>query len=200
MLRIMHIEEIAGRLLLLPELVQQQERRSADFARNVGQWLNSLETTFAANRLHEAGIIAVLRSGLVAVEQGHMPAGLEVRGRPSRLRILNAAASQALQRAAEVASNLIAQNQPRVAEGEHVAQQIVAVSTSRGIIPARERTENNTEYLRMIRRSLAAHSDLESAAVHLDGLVGPHDALVLIDRALAATSHEAPPTAGSSNG
>lgn len=199
MLRIMHIEEIAGRLLLLPDLIQQQERRSADFARNVGQWLKSLETIFAANRLHEAGIIAVLRSGLVAVEQGQVAAGLEFRGRPSRSRILNAAAAQALQRAADVASNMIAQNQARVAEGERVARQVVAVSMSRGLIPAREEKVNNTEYLRTLRRNLAAHADIEGAAVHLDGLVGPHDALILIDRALVATSPEAPITRASCN-
>jgi hypothetical protein len=184
----------------LPDLIRQQERRSVDFPRNAREWLKSLETMFAANRLHEAGIIAVLRSGLLAVEQGQVPAGLEFRGRPSRSRIANAAAAQALQRAADVVSNVIAQNQARVAEGERVARQIVAVSISRELIPAREGKENNTEYLRGLRRNLAAHVDLESAAVHLDSLVGPHDALVLIDRALLATSPEVPSTKASLNG
>lgn len=200
MLRIMHIEEIAGRLLLLPDLIGQQQRRSPDFARNAGEWLNSLETMLAANRLHEAGVIAVLRSGLVAVEQGQVPAGLEFRGSPSRSRLVNAAAAQALQRAADVASNIIAQNQARVSEGERVARQIVAVSTSRGLIPSFEGKGSNTEYLRALRRNFAAHGDLESAAAHLDSLVGPHDALVLIDRALVATSAEVPPTGAAFNG
>ena len=197
MLRIIHIEEITGRLLLLPDLVRQQERRSPDFARNADEWLNSLETVFAANRLHEAGVIAVLRSGLVAVEQGQVPVGLEFRGRPSRSRIVNAAAAQALQRAADVASNIIARNQARVSEGERVARQIVAVSISRGLIPSPEGRSNNSEYVRELRRNLAAHDDLESAAALLDSLVGPHDALVLIDRALVATSPAPPPMATS---
>ena len=44
---------------------------------------------------------------------------------------------------------------------------------------------SNTQYLRILRRSLVTSGDLESAMVHLEGLVGPHDALILFDRALA---------------
>ncbi len=185
MLRIVHIDEIQDLLLLLPNLVQQQERRSTDFAPNAGAWLKSLEKVLAANRLYQAGNIATLRGGLVAAEQGQAPAGLEFRGRPSRSRVLNATASQALQRAAEVASTLIAENRPRLAEAERVAQQIVAAALSRGLITAREEEVSNTQYLRMLRRSLVKSGDLESAVVHLEGLVGPHDALTLLDRALA---------------
>ncbi|MBI4517003.1 MAG: hypothetical protein HY699_14435 [Deltaproteobacteria bacterium] len=185
MLRIMHVEEIADLLLLLPDLIQQQERRSIDFARNAGAWLSSLERVFAASRLYQAGSIAMLRSNLVAAEQGQVPAGIEFRGRPSRSRLLNAVASQALQRAAEVASTLIAENQPRLAEAERVAQQIVGAALSRGLITARQEEVSNTQYLRMLRRSLVTSGDLESAVVRLEGLVGPHDALILFDRALA---------------
>ena len=104
MLRIMQAEEIAGLLLLLPGLVQQQQGRSPDFAPQALAWLNSLETVLAASRLYQTGGIAMLRSGLVAAEHGQVPAGLQFRGRPTRSRILNAAASEALQRAANVAS------------------------------------------------------------------------------------------------
>lgn len=184
MLRIMHIEEIEDLLLLLPTLVQQQEQRSADFAPNAGAWLISLEKVFTANRLYQAGFIATLRSGLVAVEQGQIPAGLEFRGRPTRSKVLNAVASQALQRTAEVTSTLIAENRPRLVEAERVAQQIVAVALSRGLITARETEVGITQYLQMLRRNLVTSGDLESAVVHLEGLVGPHDTLVLLDRAL----------------
>ena len=185
MLRIMHAEEIASLLLLLPGLVQQQERRSTDFVPNAGAWLNSLERAFAASRLYQAGSIAMLRSGLVAAEQGQLPAGLQFRGHPTRSRVLHAVALQALQRAADTASTLIAENQPRLAEAERVAQQIVAAALSRGLITGRAEGVSNTQYLRMLRRNLVTGVDLESAVVHLEGLVGPYDALILIDRALA---------------
>lgn len=185
MLRIMHAEEIASLLLLLPDLVQQQERRSTDFVPDAGAWLNSLEGVFAAGRLYQAGSIAMLRSGLVAAEQGQLPAGLQFRGRPTRSRVLNAVASQALQRAADMASTLIAENQLRLGEAERVAQQIVAAALSRGLIIGRADGVSNTQYLRMLRRNFVTSVDLESAVIHLEGLVGPYDALILIDRALA---------------
>ncbi len=184
MLRIMHVEEIADHLLLLPDLVQQQERRSTDFAPNTDAWLKSLERVFSANRLYQTGNIAALRSSLVAVEQGQVPAGLEFRGRLTRSRVMNAMASQALQRAAELTSNLIAENQPRLAEAERVARQIVAAARSRGLVPAREEGVSNIQYLRMFRHSLVTSADLESVVIHLEGLVGPHDTLILFDRAL----------------
>src|SRR3989442_310387 len=181
MLRIMQVEEFADLLLLLPDLVQQQERRSTDFAPNAVAWLNSLEKVFAASRLYQAGSIAMLRSGLVAAEHGQVSAGLQFRGRPSRSRILNAVASQALQRAADMASTLIAENRPRLAEAERVAQQIVAAALSRGLITGRAEGVSNTQYLRTLRRNLVTSVDLESAVVHLEGLVGPYDALILFD-------------------
>lgn len=192
MLRLMHVEEIEGLLLGLPELVRRQERRAPEFTRLAGAWLDSLEGVFVANRLYQAGLIAALRSGIVAAEHGQAPAGLEFRSRPSRSRVLNAVASQALQRAAEVASAVIAEHRPRLAEAERVAQRIVAAALSRGLIGAPEAGVNTTEYLRMLRRSFAASGDVESAVVHLEGLVGPHDALALVDRALAPYLDAAP--------
>ncbi len=98
---------------------------------------------------------------------------------------LNAAASQALQRAAELASALIAENRPRLAEAERVVQQVVAVALSRELIAARDEAMTGTDYLVMVRKNLSASSDLDSAFVALEGLVGPTDALVLLDRALS---------------
>lgn len=188
MLRIAHIEEIADLLLLLPDMVRQQERRSPDFVSNVGTWLISLERVFVAGRLYHAGRIATLRSALVAVAQGQVPAGIAFKGRQSHSRVLNSVASEALQRAGEVASTLIGENQPRLSEAERVAQQIVAAALSRELIPPRENDVNNTEYLRILRRIFATNVDLEKAVVHLEGLVGPNDALILFDRALSVWS------------
>ena len=199
MLRLMQIDEISDLLLRLPDLVHQQERRSVDFAQNTRAWLSSLEKAFIANRLHQAGSIAMLRTGLVAAEQGQLPAGYEFRGRPTRLRVLNVVASQALQRATEIASVVITENQARIAEAERVARQIVAVAVSRKLILERAETVDNTQYLQMLRRGMVTNADLESAVAHLEGLVGPQDALILLDRALAAyldvTTRVSPPAA-----
>ena len=185
MLRIMHAEEIAGLLLLLPDLVRQQDRRATDFVPNASAWLSSLEGILTAGRLYQAGSIAMLRSSLVAAEQGRLPSELQFRGHPTRSRVMAAVASQVLQRAADIASALIAEDQPRRAEATRIALQIVAAAISRRLIAVRPEGMSNTQYLRMLRRNFATGDDLERAAVHLDGLVGPYDALILIDRALA---------------
>ena len=184
MLRIINVEEIEDLLLLLTDLVHQQERGFSDFITNVDDWLSSLERVFEANRLYQAGNIAMLRSTIIAVKQGQVPGGIEIRGRKSRSRILKAVASDAMQRASEVASYVIEENRPRIEEAIRVAQQIIASALSRGLMIQRVTGLDNTEYLKMVRRSFDQAPDLENAAVHLEGLVGPQDALVLLDRAL----------------
>ena len=73
MLRIVHVEEIESLLILLPDLVQQQERRCTDFVSNE-TWLNSLKKhsppTGCTRREHRH---AAKRSR--AAEQGQVPPG-----------------------------------------------------------------------------------------------------------------------------
>jgi hypothetical protein len=189
MLRITHVEEIEALLLLLPNLVRQQEHGSGTFAREAAEWLVLLENAFGANRLYQAGHVAMLRSDLAIAKTGQVPNDFEFRGLPSRSRVLNAVASRALQRAADLAGALVAENRPRLVEGERVAHQITAVALSRGLNLPPNPCASNTESLRAFRRNLGTSADLENAAAHLEGLVGPHDTLVLLDRAMS--SHRA---------
>ena len=135
----------------------------------------------------------MLRSSLLSAEQGQLPSGVTFRGRPTSSRVINAVAVQSLRHAADLASGLIAEHRPRLAEGERVAQQIIAAARSRGLIIDRACSESNTQYLKALRASLAAAGDLEAAAVHLEGLVGPSDALILLDRALTPQRDITPP-------
>jgi hypothetical protein len=183
-LRIVNLEEIEGLLLALPEIVKVQEA-GGDFPARVATWLQQLETVLAANRLFQAGSIAALRSAAAAAANGSVPVGLQMRGTPTHRRFVFMVASHLLQRACDIASAVVAESKPRLADGERVAQQLVAVADSRGLIMPREDGVDNTQYLRALRRGLAASQDLASAVAHLDGLVGAHDTLVLLDRAIA---------------
>ena len=198
MLRIRNVEEIEELLQILPALVRKQERKSPDFSAAVETWLDSLEKAFESNGLYQAGNISVVKSTIIAVKEGHIPDGVEVRGRPSRSRILKIVASQAMQQGANVATRVIEENRSRIDEATRVAQQIVAAAVSRGEVTARGEGIDNTSYMRAIRQGLAASSDLETAAVHLEGLVGPQDALVLLDRALTPQLKHATPANTSS--
>lgn len=186
MLRLIQMEEIERLLLDLPDLVRLQERRSTDFPARASGWLASLEEVLSANRLYHAGLVAGIRSNLTLADQGQVPAGLEYRGRPTRTRVMASAASEALQRSAEIVAGVLAENHPRFMEAERVAQQIIAALRSHGLLRKPDEMTNEA-YLRSLRSSLSQHSDLENVLVHLEGLVGPQDALVLLDRAIAAS-------------
>lgn len=185
MLRLVHVEELEGLVLRLPALVGEHERRDPGFAAHAGDWLAALEQALAANRLYHAGLVAALRSDLGAAQQGQVPEGITFRGRATRSRVLGAAAMQAVRRAATIVSGVIEEQRPRLAEAERIAGQIVAVAWARGLIPVRGPADDNTQYLGAVRRAVGAAGDLEPVVVHLEGLVGPHDALAFLDRALA---------------
>ena len=186
MLRLLQVEELERLMLELPELVGLQERRAADFPSRADRWMHALEEALTANRLYQAGLVAGIRSTLTVTDQGQIPPGLEYRGRPTRNRVMASVASASLQRSAEVAAGVIGDNRHRIDEGERLVQQLVAALRSQGL-QARPEGVDNESYLRMLRRGMAQNAEIESVLVHLEGLVGPQDALVLLDRALAAT-------------
>jgi hypothetical protein len=185
MLRITQLEHIESLLLELPALVQQQEQRNPEFAGRVQAWLARLEEGFSMNRLHQAGLIATLRSALLAAERGQVPSDVQFRGRPTRSRVLGAVAARCLRQAAELASTLLQENRARLEEAERVCRQLVAAAVARGLVAARTLAQGNTEFLRGVRQAIGMTAELSAAAVHVEGLVGPHDMLILIDRALS---------------
>jgi hypothetical protein len=189
-LRVANAQEIEDLMLQLPALVRLQEQRSFHFPERTKDWLGSIEQVFTANRLYQTGLVAALRSGLTAAEHGQLLPGLQFRGQTTRSKVMVAVAAQALQSAAEVVSAILAENRPRFAEAERVAQQIVTAARSRGLIPAREQALTNSQYLRAVRRTLAASADIANAIVALEGLVGPHDALLFLDRALGSDASD----------
>ena len=184
MLRLASADEIGGLLLELPALFRLQEQRSVDFPQRSREWLVSLEEALTANRLYQAGLVAALRGGITSAEQGQLPPGLQLQGRATRSKAMAAMAARALHGAAEIASAIMSENGARFAEAERVSSQIVATARSRGVLPTRKAKTSNTQYLREVRHVLAASADLENATTHLEGLVGPQDALVSLDRAL----------------
>lgn len=184
MLRLPQLEELQRIMLEIPDLVRMQDLRAFDFAPRVLAWLQSLEKPLTATRQHQAGAIAALRSGLVAIDHGHLPSDLQLRVRATRSRVMAAAASQALQKAIQLVSPLVEDNAARFDEGAKLAQQIVALAAALGLMPRRDSSMTTQQYLGQIRAQLKQRGDLESGMVRLEGTVGSYDALALIDRAL----------------
>ena len=184
MLRLIQIEEIQSLMLRVSSLVEQQKQRSPDFATGTASWLELLEGSLAANRLYQAGRIAAMRSSLLAAEHGQIPVDISLRSRPTRTRVVNAVAARVLREASEVTGSLLGEHQNRLSEGERIAQQVIAVAAARRILPRREPRVDNSRFLQDLRRTLARGDDLEVAVIHLEGVVGVQDALILLDRAL----------------
>lgn len=134
MLKVVQLEEIETLLLQLPNFVREQLQRDVEFPSHVDQWLVALEASLSASRLHQAANIAALRSELVAVELGHMPAEIRVRGRPTRSKLLSAMASGCLKRATDVVTPLAAENRARFSEAERILSQVIVAALSSGLI------------------------------------------------------------------
>lgn len=192
MLRLLQFEEIEGLFAQSGRLVTLQELRSTDFVPETVSWLKDLERAFEANSLVESALIAGLRSGVDAAAAGAYPPGLTGRGFPSRAKVAALLAGQAIGRAAEIGSGLIAANRPRFLEAEVVAQRLAAGLRSLDLVPLRDLATSHGDWLRATRAVLATRADLEPATVHLEGLVGPYDALMILDRALAAGAGVSP--------
>ena len=175
-------------MLLVPKLVEAQQQRALDFPARVLAWLQNLEDLLSARRVSQVSGISAVRSALVAAQRGNFPAGSEVHGRLTRTRLLEGVASQSLQRGVQLLEDLIKVDRARFEEGAKIAQQIIAAGLSRGVIERR-----GGDRINRTRQLLSTNNDLEAGCVHLEGLVGPVDALMLLDRALAATSAKGRP-------
>lgn len=185
MLRVRNIEELETLLLGAPALVREQKQGSSSFPDSVLAWLARLEEVLVANRLHRASAIAALRSAAVAASMGAIPVGLQTRSHITRRQTRFLVASHVLQRACEVVDAVIAEQRPRLMEAERIALQVIAAARQRRLVEPKDMGMENADYLGALRRALVANVELEGGIIHLEGLVGPQDALMLLDRALA---------------
>lgn len=183
--RLVHAEALSELMLELPVLANKYDSKSPEFVGKALQWLESLEQLFTANRMYEAGSVALLRAKITSVEQGQISIRAEFRSKPTRSQLLSAAALEALNDAARIAESLIEENKSRLLDAGKVARQVISAAAAMGLLFPRNPTVSSNAYLQEIRRSLQSNSDLSNALVHLDGLVGQNDSLILLDRALA---------------
>lgn len=186
MLRIVNLEEMQNMLLRIPGLVDLQEQRDSDFVQDVKQWLSKLEKVLESNRLPAAGNVAALRAMLISAEQGVIPAGVEFHGRATGRKIRDAAAAYVLRHAGDIVSSVIQKDHDRVADAERMTRQLVSLAKAKGLIQELPSGENFTDILKAIWRKLSADPDISPGTINVEGLIGPHDALVVLDRILTS--------------
>ncbi len=186
MLRIVNLEEIEGMLLRIRSLVDLQDQRDPDFVESVKEWLSALEKVLDNNRLAVAGNVSALRAMLLSAEQGVIPAGVVFHGRATRRKIREAAAAYVLRQSGDLVSSIIERDHGQVAEAERLTRKMVALAKSRGLI--RDLPSGNlfSDMLKAIWRTLSADPELSPGTVNVEGLVGPYDALIVLDRILTS--------------
>ena len=126
-----------------------------------------------------------MRAKVHAIEQGQVSINVEFRVKPSRTKLLMAACLEALNKAENIASKLIADHKFIFMEAGQVARQLIASAAALGLLFPREPQDSSTVYLGQIRRALQLNPEPNKLLIHLDGLVGVNDALTLLDRALS---------------
>lgn len=186
MLRIVNLEEIQNMLLRVSDLVDRLDRQDPSFVHEVKCWLLALEEVLGSNRMPVAGNVGVLRGLLISAERGIIPVGIEFHGRSTGRKIREATATDALRRANELVSNAVLEDVSRVAEAERVARQLVTLANYKDLILPYPHGSDHTKSLKTIWRNMSADPDIGPGVVHLLGLLGPHDALIALDRAITA--------------
>ncbi len=183
MLHLLNLEEIEALLLKVPALVRRFEDRDPDFIVAVNAWLRAAEEILSNNRLALASEIAVYRGALLAAERG-FPGGTASTSRSGARQAKQARAAGLLQQATDAVSAAIQPRRAQMDEAERVMLQAVAIGVRLGLIPA-ESGREHTAYLQSVLQAMLSRAELASLLVHVTGLLGSSDTLVILDRALS---------------
>lgn len=184
MLHLLNLEEIEALLLKVPALVKRFEERDPDFFSAVKSWLVDVENTFSRNRMPATSEIAVCRGALISVERG-FPDGSALKSRMGVRNLKEARASHLLKRATDVITETIRSRRGQIDEAGRIMMQIVALADRLGLIPA-ESGQNHTSYLQTIFQVISNRAELASLVVHVTGLLGKADTLIVLDRSIAS--------------
>lgn len=185
MLRIINLEEIQQKLLCVAELADEHERRASDFAENVKVWLADVENTLKNNRMSAAGNIAAMRAVVISAQRGVMPPGVQIHGRLTARKITSAAGAMVLQQASDLLAQLIERDQQRIEDARNTTRQMLSLAKARGIDVSLPRNGDFTGAIKALWRMLRSDPELTAGTINIEGLVGPHDALMLLDRVIA---------------
>jgi hypothetical protein len=183
-LRLLSLEEIEAFLLKVPSLVKRLEERDPEFVPAVKMWLASAEDVLGRNGMSQTAEVAVCRSALIAAERGFSEDGA-VQTRIGARAFKEARASQLLGRATNVVAESIRLRRGQVDEAGRVMLQVVAVADQLGLVPDETGT-SHTAYLQGVLLAISSRAELAPLVMHISGLVGKADVLIVLDRSIAA--------------
>jgi hypothetical protein len=186
MLRIVNIEEIQNMLSSISGLVDLQQRRDSNFDEKVKLWIAKLEKILESNRIMQVGEIATLRGIILSAENGIIPPGVQIHGRSNKRKIVEAAVTFSLRQASSLVSDFLQKEVDRVSGAERMMRQLLAMAKAKGLIQQIPDENDHTEVLKFIWRTLSGDPEIAPGTTNVEGLVGPHDALIILDRIIAS--------------
>lgn len=179
MLNLLYIERIQASLRSVPTLVDSQQRRQHSFPEEVLAWLKETEKVLEQAKVHIVSEVASLRSRLLLTL--HRSEENDQR-RVSNRKRREAIASEVLQAAQQLILHSISHRLDQLQEAETIALRIVSVARAKGIIAQAEKIQPHQEALRFLQQAMSQDSDTAAAMVHLAGILGAFDVLVVLDQ------------------
>lgn len=184
MLRFVNLTEIQNMLLKVSELTDLQDLRDFSYVTKTKRWLSDLEKILENNRMIQAGEIAALRGAIISAENGIFQNGAEFTSKPTKRKMVEAATASAIHQTSSLVAQVIQADITRFNEAEQTVRQLVAIAKAKGLLLKIPNNGNHTETLTFIWRTIAQDADIAPGAVNVEGMVGPYDALILLDRIL----------------
>lgn len=184
MLPVVNLEEFRRLLLALPDIVDALDARSSDGPVAVRAWLVEAEGVLERNRMPAAGNIAVLRARLDSARRGAVPDGVVVTGTVARRKVVQAVAAEVVGEAADLLASRIGADEERLDEADRLARQLTVAAQVKGMVNGHPSADDHAGAVSSIWSAVVADPELSGGAVHLLSLVGPSDALIVMDRAL----------------
>jgi hypothetical protein len=183
-LNIAQIEEIKSILLEIPDLIKKYDRHDLSFTEGVKDWLTKMERALTNNRLPQGASIATFQSLLISVERDIIPEGYTFRKRLTKRKMLEVVSAEILRKAEELIRYFLQINMQRIEEAERLARQIAIIVQRKNLLATIPQPLTHTQKLQILWNTISSDSDLSTAALHLEVLLGKNDAMIIIDRQL----------------
>lgn len=184
MLPVVNLEEFHRLLLELPAIADALDARTSDGPDAARVWLVEAEGVLERNRMPTAGNIAALRARLDSASRGAVPDGVTIQGTVSRRKVVRAVAAEVIGKAADLLAARIGADEERLAEADRLARQLTVAAQVKGLVNSHPAVGDHAAAVSSIWSAVVADPELSGGAVHLLSLVGPSDALIVMDRAL----------------
>ena len=130
------------------------------------------------------GSIAGLRARLDSASKGAVPDGVVIIGSASRRKVRYAVAAEVLQNAADTLAAELEADRVRIDEADRLARQLAVAAQVKGLVNGPPPRAEHADAIQGLWATVLSEPEIGAGAVHLLSLVGPNDAVVVLDRAI----------------